>query len=114
MSKKKIERKQRQNIIIDMNDFIIKYAATMLGENKTNLAQQIYEAGKDNVKGLDKLFNDAGYGRKKQYENIAEGYVCNFYHVMPDQTKPEVDRLTKEAMNYLGSHADEFNRWREE
>lgn len=112
MGNRKIEKQARQDIIIDMNDFLITYAKTILGP-VPDLAQQVYAAGKDNLSGLDQLFNDAGYGRKQKYEAIAQGFVCNFYHVEPADTKDDVNKLTTEAMRYLGKHPEKLNHWAE-
>ena len=64
MSGKKIEIEAREKIVIDMNDFLITYAKTILGP-VPDLAQKIYAAGKNDITGLDQLFNDSGYGRNK-------------------------------------------------
>ncbi|WP_429971474.1 hypothetical protein ACQW5G_02340 [Fructilactobacillus sp. Tb1] len=112
MSEKKLEKQARQNIIIDMNDFLITYAKSILGP-KPDLAQKVYEAGKNDVDGLDKLFNDAGYGRKQKYEAIAQGFICDFYHIDPAKAKVDADKLAHEAMHYLGKHTEKFNRWAE-
>ncbi|WP_395320416.1 hypothetical protein [Fructilactobacillus frigidiflavus] len=110
MANKKIEKQARQNIIIDMNDFLITYAKSILGP-VPDLAQQIYAEGKNDVTGLDQLFNDAGYGRKQKYQAIAQGFVCDFYHTAPEDTQAEVDKLVHEAMRYLGKHPEKLNQW---
>lgn len=112
MTNKKIEKHARQNIIIDMNDFLITYAKTILGP-VPDLAQQVYAAGKNDITGLDQLFNDAGYGRKQKYAAIAQGFVCDFYHMDPADTKDDVTKLVKEAMRYLGKHPEQLNHWAE-
>ncbi|ANZ57831.1 hypothetical protein BGL34_03380 [Fructilactobacillus lindneri] len=113
MSKKKLERQEREKIAIDMNDFLIKYAESILGP-KPDLAQQLYEAGKNDLTGLDKLLEDDGYGRKNQYENLAQGFICDFYHIEPEDGQQEKAELAREAINYLGKNANKFNQWAEE
>ena len=112
MSGKKIEKEAREKIVIDMNDFLITYAKTILGP-VPDLAQKIYAAGKNDITGLDQLFNDSGYGRKQKYQAIAQGFVSDFYHTAPDNTKNDVDKLVHEAMQYLGKHSDQLNHWAE-
>ncbi|MCF6514706.1 hypothetical protein GSH19_00700 [Lactobacillus sp. S2-2] len=114
MSKAKELSKLRNNIIIDMNDFIIKYAENILDVSKNDLAEQIYEAAKDDVKGLDQLFNDNGYGRTTKYTDIAEGFLCNSNHVGPEEVETEAQKLVNEAIEYLGKNAQSFDQWRAE
>ncbi|USS86165.1 hypothetical protein [Fructilactobacillus cliffordii] len=110
MSKKKLERQEREKIVTDMNEFLITYAKSVLAKD-SNLAAQLYQAAKDDVTGLDGLFNDGGYGRKERYENIAQGFICNYYHIEPEDGNAEKQDLINEAVRYLGRHQDQLNRW---
>ncbi|WP_413628226.1 hypothetical protein R4B61_03330 [Fructilactobacillus vespulae] len=110
MSKRKIEHEERMKIIIDMNDFLITYAKSLFGDS-SDLAQKVYDAGKNDITGLDSLFNDSGYGRKERYYALAHGFVVDFYHEDPKAADEEANQITKEAMQYLGKHLNEFNTW---
>lgn len=114
MSKAKELSKQKNKIMIDMNDFIIKYAENILDVSKNDLAEQIYEAAKEDIHGLDQLFNDNGYGRTTKYTDIAEGFLCNMYHSDPKEIEEEAQKLVTEAIEYLGKNAQSFNEWRAE
>lgn len=113
---KKNEKKARRDIIVDMNDFLMDYAAVKLGR-KPDLAQQVAQAGQPDLTGLDELFKDNGVGRRTKYEEIATGFLWDEKDVNAvketDAIKQESQALTKEAMAYLASHAQDFNRWEE-
>lgn len=102
--RKKIERQERAKVIIDMNDFLIKYAESILGP-KPDLAQQLYQAGKDEISGIDQLLQDDGFGRKDKYEDIATGFVYNFYQVDSATNKQVAKELVQEAIRDMGKNA---------
>lgn len=58
------KKNMRQEIIIDMDEFIVTYAATLLDPNE-NLSQLVYNTAKDDITKWDDLFHDQGFGRKK-------------------------------------------------
>lgn len=95
-----------------MNDFLLEYAAKKLG-NKDNLAEIVFEAGKDDLKGLDDLFKDQGEGRLKSYQAVGEGAISDEPSVTDQETaETRSEALTKEAMAYLGKHLQEFDSWK--
>lgn len=112
----KSEKKARHAIIVDMNDFLMDYAATKLGE-KPDLAQQVATAGKDNLNGLDDLFKDNGVGRRTKYLDLASGFLRDEADAEDEDAPTDIDAATQalaqEAINYLSSHPKEFNRWEE-
>ncbi|CAJ1229134.1 hypothetical protein LZY01_06470 [Levilactobacillus zymae] len=113
---KKNEKKARHDIIVDMNDFLMDYAAVKLGR-QPNLAQQVAKAGQPDLTGLDELFKDNGIGRRTKYEEIATGFLWDEEDVNAvketDAMKQESAALTQEAIVYLGNHAQDFDRWEE-
>ncbi|WP_341778904.1 hypothetical protein [Levilactobacillus sp. HBUAS70063] len=112
----KSERKARQAMIVDMNDFLMDYAATKLGA-KADLAQQVATAGKNDLTGLDDLFKDNGIGRRTKYLDLASGFLRDEADADGDAASTDfaaaTQTLAKEAIAYLGSHPQEFNRWEE-
>ncbi|USS85730.1 hypothetical protein M3M35_03605 [Fructilactobacillus myrtifloralis] len=110
MSKKKLERQEREKIVTDMNEFLITYAKSILPAN-ADLAAELYQAAQSDVTGLDQLFKDDGYGRKERYQNIAQGFICDYYHIEPEDSAAEQQALIDEAVRYLGHHQDQLNRW---
>ncbi|MCL0318713.1 hypothetical protein [Apilactobacillus xinyiensis] len=111
---KKLERKSREDIIIDMNDFLITYGTSILGDENKDIAKRVYAAGKDNLENLDKLFKDNGFGRKEKYYDIGEGYISDLCHETPENISAEADKLAKEAMIYLGNNIEKFDHWKAE
>ncbi|KRM69853.1 hypothetical protein [Apilactobacillus ozensis] len=111
---KKFDKKNREEIIIDMNDFLITYGASILGNDNKDIAQRVYEAGKNGLNNLDKLFKDNGFGRKEKYYDIGEGYISDLYHENPENITDEANKLAKEAMEYLGNNLDKFDHWKAE
>ncbi|KRN29485.1 hypothetical protein IV38_GL000370 [Lactobacillus selangorensis] len=107
----KNEKKERHAAIVDMNDFMMNYAATKFPKEKNDLAEKIYAAGKDDVKGLDTLFNDQGLGRKQNYLEIAEGFLVDFYGMSAEEAAAEAPKMAQEAMQELGSHTKDFDDW---
>ncbi|NLR10245.1 MULTISPECIES: hypothetical protein [unclassified Levilactobacillus] len=112
----KNERKARQAIIVDMNDFLMDYAATKLGAT-ADLAQQVATAGKTDLTGLDELFKDNGVGRRTKYLDLASGFLRDEADADNDTASTDFDAATKtlaqEAIAYLGNHPQDFNRWEE-
>ncbi|WP_282803543.1 hypothetical protein [Secundilactobacillus kimchicus] len=109
---KQNESKTRHNVIIDMNDFILEYAARRLG-NKNDLAETVYNAAKNDLKGLDTLFNDQGEAREHVYTAVAEGFISDDQPALDQaQAKQAADKMAVEAMGYLGSHLSDFDRWK--
>ena len=110
MAESKNERKHQ--VIVDMNDFLLEYAAKKIG-NKDDLAEIVYKAGKDDLKGLDDLFKDQGEGRLKSYLAVGEGAISDEPSVTDQETaESRAETLTKEAMAYLGKHLQEFDTWK--
>ncbi|QMU08174.1 hypothetical protein [Levilactobacillus suantsaii] len=113
---KKDEKRARHAIIVDMNDFLMDYAAGKLGQ-QANLAQQVAAAGQPDLTGLDDLFKDEGVGRRTKYEEVATGFLRDKDNVNAVEESNDVKaastELTKEAIAYLGSHPNEFNKWEE-
>ncbi|GEO67445.1 hypothetical protein [Levilactobacillus spicheri] len=115
MAKEKKEKQARHDIIVDMNDFLMDYAATKLGR-QPDLAQKIVAAGQPDLTGLDDLFKDNGVGRRTKYLELAEGFLRDEADIDADLAKDvsgESQELAKEAMSYLSSHPQDFDRWEE-
>lgn len=108
----KAEKIERKKVLTDMNDFLLEYASKKLGNSET-LAKQVYEAGKDDLTGLDKLFDDDGFGRKEQFIAVGMGILRDTTHDDPDQAELDGEKLAKEAMAYLGRHIDELQYWKD-
>jgi len=112
----KNERKARHAMIVDMNDFLMDYAAAKLGA-KADLAQEVAAAGKQDLTGLDDLFKDNGVGRRTKYLDLASGFLRDEADANDDDAPTDIDAATKalgqEAIDYLSSHPQEFNRWEE-
>lgn len=108
---RKSKRKEIREIIIDMNEFIVTYAATLLDPSQ-NLSQLIYETAKDDLTKMDDLFKDNGFGRKNKFVNIGEGFLRDWQGLDEAEAKQQADQLAKEAIDYLGKNADFFETWR--
>ena len=106
-------RKQRDDIMIDMNEFLITYAASILGKGG-NVSQQVYDTAKDDINNLDTLFDDNGFGREEKFISVGEGYLRDSEHIDGDQLIEETGVLAQDALTYLGNHVGEFERWRTE
>ncbi|MGX6429129.1 hypothetical protein [Levilactobacillus yonginensis] len=113
---KKNERAARHAIIVDMNDFLMDYAASKLGPKK-DLAQQVSAAAKTDLTGLDDLFKDNGVGRRTKYVDLAAGFLRDEADADGEDTEHDFtaasEALAKEALAYLNSHAKDFDRWEE-
>ena len=112
---KKNEKKTRQAIIVDMNDFLMDYAATKLGR-QPDLAQKVADAGQADLTGLDQLFKDDGVGRRTKYLELAAGFLrdeAGNDTGLPQDPESGSEQLAKEAIAYLGSHTTDFDRWEE-
>lgn len=105
--------KQHEAIMIDMNEFLITYAASILGKNE-NVSQKVYDTAKDDINKLDALFDDDGFGRQEKFVAIGEGYLRDSEQIDGDQLIEETGELAQEALNYLGTHIEKFERWRTE
>ena len=113
MFKKRYFKKEDMKAIIDMDDFLVTYAATVLGEGDPNLSQKVYRAGSNNLQGLDRLFHDNGFGRIHKYVEVAQGFVSDLYNNLDKQAaRAKVHSIIHQAMAYLGAHAKEFNHWK--
>ncbi|AYM02554.1 hypothetical protein [Levilactobacillus yiduensis] len=116
MANKK-ERVSRHAIIVDMNDFLMDYAAIKLGK-QPNLAEKVAAAAKSDLTGLDQLFKDDGAGRRTKYLDLAEGFLHDEADAdeadAPHDFTAASNALASEAMSYLSSHPNEFDRWEEE
>jgi hypothetical protein len=108
---KRSERNVKQGVIIDMNDFLIAYGAQKLGK-RSDLAEVIYNAAKQDLKGLDDLFKDNGNARQQVFEAVGEGFIADYFgDDDPDQRQKRADELTQEAISYLGAHLRDFDDW---
>lgn len=106
-------KKQREDIMIDMNEFLITYADSILGSNE-NVSQRVYDTAKEDLNSLDTLFDDDGFGRQEKFVAIGEGYLRDSEQISGDQLIAETGVLTQDALNYLGNHIDQFEHWRTE
>lgn len=106
----KKEREARKEIIIDMNEFLIKYGNKKIPDQK-DLVQTLYQTAKSNLENLDELFGDNGYGRTENFLAVAEGFLVDYYNLAPDETEAKAEELAKEAIEYLGKHLDDFIKW---
>ncbi|UQS86273.1 hypothetical protein MOO44_04945 [Nicoliella spurrieriana] len=109
--KTKIEREERQKAIVDMNSFLLTYAVNILPSGNGNIAGTVYDAMKNDLTGLDALFNDGGIGRTLKFTDIAAGCARNLYDLDPEAAEAEGQRITTEAVNYLGNNINSFNHW---
>ncbi|GHP14398.1 hypothetical protein YK48G_18230 [Lentilactobacillus fungorum] len=108
----KTSKKQMRNeIIIDMDEFIVTYAATLLDPNK-NLSQLVYDTAKEDITKLDDLFKDNGFGRKNKFYNIGEGFLRDYDNLDAEEAQKQADQLATEAIDYLGKNVSFFERWR--
>ncbi len=107
------ERQREKDIMVDMCEFIVTYAATIL-DPAENVSQQVYEAAKDDLKKLDTLFRDNGFGRTNKFYDIGEGFLRDYRNLEGDEAQSEADRLAQDAIDYLGKHVDYFETWRTE
>lgn len=109
---KKSENELRQNVIVDMNDFLLEYAAKKLG-NREDLAEVVYQAAKDDINGLDTLFKDNGEARKHIYEAVGAGFISDFYAgETPEEVEKQADKLAIDAIHYLGRHEQQLDEWK--
>ncbi|GLB46548.1 hypothetical protein WR164_05270 [Philodulcilactobacillus myokoensis] len=117
MSNKKYLKQQHHNIIVDMGDFIMQYGDQKLNHSESKLSETIYSAAKNDLKGLDRLFKDKGFGRTEKFFKIGEGYINDMYvnnlrnDLTPEQIHQKAEALAKEAIEYLGNHPKEFDKW---
>jgi len=113
----KNEKAARHAIIVDMNDFLMDYAANKLGK-QPDLAEKVAAAAKNDLSELDSLFKDNGVGRRTKYLDLAAGFLRDEADADDEDTSHDFtaasDALAKEAMAYLSSHTNEFDRWEEE
>ncbi|AQW21392.1 hypothetical protein PL11_005325 [Lentilactobacillus curieae] len=108
MAKKNV----RQEIILDMDQFLITYAATILNPND-NLSQIVSDAAKGDINKLDDLFKDNGFGRINKFYNVGVGSLRNNnLGISEEDLKQKADQLAKDAINYLGSNSAFFEKWR--
>ncbi|PWG00584.1 hypothetical protein DCM90_03920 [Levilactobacillus bambusae] len=105
-----------------MNDFLMDYAGRKFGRTP-GLAQRVYDAGKNDLTGLDTLFEDDGVGRRTKYLEIAAGNVRNMNDerngvdsqpLTDDNIRDRSQALAEEAMAYLGGHTTDFDRWEDD
>lgn len=108
---KKNERAARHAIIVDMNDFLMDYAAAKLGA-QPDLAQQVAAAAQPDLTGLDTLLKDDGVGRRTKYLDVAAGFLRDEADTPHDFTAAS-EALAHEAITYLAQHAKDFDRWEE-
>ncbi|WP_203641041.1 hypothetical protein [Levilactobacillus andaensis] len=112
----KNERAERHAIIVDMNDFLMDYAAEKLGK-QPDLAQKVAAAAKADLTGLDQLFKDDGVGRRTKYLDLAAGFLRDEADADEDDQKHDFtaasETLGNEAIAYLANHAQDFDRWEE-
>lgn len=106
----KKEREARQEVIIDMNEFLIKYGNKKFPKD-LNIVTTIYEAAKKGLDNLDVLFEDDGFGRTENFLAVAKGFLVDYYRMDPKDTDEKANALGEEAIAYLGKHLDEFIKW---
>lgn len=113
----KNERAARHAIIVDMNDFLMDYAANKLGK-QPDLAEKVAAAAKTDLTALDTLFKDNGVGRRTKYLDLAAGFLRDEADADDEDTSHDFtaasEALAKEAITYLGNHTGDFDRWEEE
>ena len=113
---KKNERAARHAIIVDMNDFLMDYAADKLGA-QPDLAQQVAAAAQPDLTGLDTLLKDDGVGRRTKYLDVAAGFLRDEADAdeadTPHDFTAASEALAHEAITYLAQHAKDFDRWEE-
>lgn len=113
---KKNERAARHAIIVDMNDFLMDYAAAKLGA-QPDLAQQVAAAAQPDLTGLDTLLKDDGVGRRTKFLDIAAGFLRDEADAdeadAPHDFTAASEALAHEAITYLAQHAKDFDRWEE-
>ncbi|WP_140936356.1 hypothetical protein [Apilactobacillus micheneri] len=109
MTKKKILNME-EKIIHDMDDFLVEYGAKKLG-NDVDVANKIYETGKSNIKNLDNLFNDQGFGRTEKFYNIGVGYLNDVYDHNSEIVNQKAPEIAKKAFNYLGKNEQALDAW---
>ncbi|GAY73498.1 hypothetical protein [Lentilactobacillus kosonis] len=104
--------KTNQEIILDMDEFLITYAATILNPDD-NVSRIVYDAAKDDLNQLDALFKDNGFGRTNKFYDIGMGHIRDInLDIADEELVKQADSLAKEAITYLGSHTDFFEKWR--
>ncbi|KRK96954.1 hypothetical protein FD04_GL001810 [Secundilactobacillus odoratitofui DSM 19909 = JCM 15043] len=109
---KKSENEIRQNVIIDMNDFLLEYGTKKLG-HRDDLAEVIYQAAKDDLHGLDTLFKDQGEARQHVYEAVGEGFIADYFSDLSEsEIAAKTDELALDAIKYLGKHEQELDAWK--
>ncbi len=109
---KKSEKALKDSVIVDMNDFLMEYGAKKLG-NRDDLAEIIYNAAKDDVKGLDSLFKDGGEAREHIYKAVGEGFLSDYESgTSADELDKESESLVQEAISYLGKHEKDLDDWK--
>lgn len=109
---KKSERELKESVVVDMNDFLMEYGAKKLG-NRDDLAEVIYNAAKDDVKGLDTLFKDNGEARERIYKAIGQGFLSDYESdKSADQIEQDSESLVHQALSYLGKHEKQLDDWK--
>lgn len=109
---KKSERELKESVIVDMNDFLMEYGAKKLG-NRDDLAEVIYKAAKDDVKGLDTLFKDNGEARERIYKAIGQGFLSDYESgKSAEQIDQDSESLVQQAIHYLGKHEKDLDNWK--
>ncbi|WP_125580539.1 hypothetical protein [Levilactobacillus cerevisiae] len=113
----KNEKAARHAIIVDMNDFLMDYAANKLGK-QPDLAEKVSAAAKTDVTALDELFKDNGVGRRTKYLDLASGFLRDEADADDEDTTHDFsaasEALATEAIAYLASHTSDFDRWEKE
>lgn len=109
---KKSERELKESVIVDMNDFLMDYGAKKLG-NRDDLAEVIYNAAKDDIKGLDTLFKDNGEAREHFYKAVGEGFLSDYDGSQSvEENEKKSESLVHEAIDYLGNHEKKMDDWK--
>ncbi|WP_283678942.1 hypothetical protein [Lentilactobacillus sp. Marseille-Q4993] len=106
------KQNRRRDVIIDMNEFLITYAATILNP-ADNISADLYNVAKQDYTKIDDLLKDNGYGRKNKFYNIGVGFLRNSTPgISDDDLATEADKLAKEAIDYMGKNEQFFETWR--
>ncbi|WP_262314651.1 hypothetical protein [Lacticaseibacillus parakribbianus] len=105
----KADKHMDQEAIIDMNEQLVDYAGKH-GLAVPDLAQALAQAATPALTGLDALLKDGGVGRKI-YEDVAQGYLVDRYHLAGSELEAAHKKLIEAAVGYLGQHTAQLDNW---
>ncbi|WP_225047215.1 hypothetical protein [Lacticaseibacillus kribbianus] len=105
----KADKHMDQEAIVDMNEQLVDYAGKH-GLKVPDLARSLADAASPDLSGLDDLLQDGGIGRKI-YQDVAQGYLVDRYHLADAELATARDQLVKTAVTYLGQHTTQLDNW---